>query len=133
MNNLKWNEGLITGNTIIDNQHRELFNQFNALYTNIIGDGTAPDPEAFESLCNLLSTHLSTEDKILHNSRSELNHQYKDLQNLYHERISNIRHDIHQDSFLDVVEIELSSLMLDVIISHTQGEERENINFLKKF
>ena len=129
---IKWNENLETGNSEIDNQHKELFRRFGNLLD------ACDQGKAKEEVCNLLlflgvyvMTHFATEEEVM------LRHNYPHYQS-HKEEHDNFTRDLHsleeqlrQEGATIQLVIQTNKTMISWLVNHISVSDKEMATFLR--
>jgi len=129
---IEWRESLATGHETIDSQHKELFKRFNNLL-NACKEGRGQD-----EVCRLLSflgdyvrSHFAAEEEL------QVRHNYGgyDTHKKEHERfiadLHKLADQIRQEGSSLSVVIETNQVMVNWLLKHISGTDRELASFLR--
>lgn len=129
---IEWNEKLATGNSVIDNQHKELFARFDSLLT------ACKERKGKEEVYNLLlflgdyvKSHFALEERLQQESNYPHYGEHKAQHESFIRDLQGLESQLNQEGASLSLVIQTNQTMVNWLIQHINITDREMAGYLR--
>ncbi len=125
----EWDEKFVSGNEIIDNDHKKLVGMINELYSEMSsGDGKKIVSSIISQLADYTNYHFINEERLM----KEVNYKNFDKHKAQHDAFANKVKSFIKKSKSDSITIEVASFLKEWMTKHILGSDKLLANELAK-
>jgi hemerythrin len=128
----QWNDSLLTGNSLIDSEHKELVRAINAFF-----DACARkiDEEEFQKILNFLNSytikHFSDEEQLQVKYKYPNYENHRKFHEAYKKTVRDLMHQFIMGGINEKLVMEAKYDIGEVIITHIKTEDRRLATYIK--
>ncbi|MEN3203784.1 MAG: bacteriohemerythrin [Atribacterota bacterium] len=127
---LLWNDSLLTGVSVVDNQHRELFRKINELLDSA-GKGREKVREIATFLQNYITTHFETEEKLMVRAHYPDYENHKHSHDQYSQEFKALQEEIDREGASLSLTVKMNNLLIDWWINHINRVDKKMAEFIR--
>ena len=125
-----WHSEYCTGNSLIDQQHQNLFVVINSLHNAMMqGHGKNQIKQTLQELLDYTIEHFATEEKLMLESNYPYYREHKNKHNELADKVSSLAAEFNEGNIL--LNAELLQFLNEWLIHHIKGEDLKMINFMR--
>lgn len=127
---LVWNDSLLTGINIIDNQHKELFKRINELLDSA-GQSKAKIQELTGFLQNYIINHFGTEERLMAKTSYSDYLAHKNSHDKYSQEFKELKDSIDREGVNISLTVKMNHLLIDWWINHINKVDKKMAEFIR--
>ena|SRR6185369_12290943 len=129
---IKWEENLRLGVPVIDEQHEEIFTQFNRLSVALEeGRGSSEVIELLKYLDNYTTTHFTDEENLMTLYKYDGLEEQRQHHALFRENIAMFTEMLAASPPTQEIAIKIDAILIKYFINHVRNLDRKMVEFIK--
>ncbi|MCX7796023.1 MAG: bacteriohemerythrin [bacterium] len=127
---LVWNDSLLTGVTVVDSQHKELFRRINELLDSA-GKSRERVQEITNFLQNYIVNHFGTEERLMLKTGYSDYQAHKGAHDKYSQEFKELKESIDREGVNINLTVKMNSLLIDWWINHINKVDKKMAEFIR--